>query len=330
MVESSGLLNRRRPLKSTGGSNPPLSARLQVFKIRGSSLRFAEIDGLYQICASASGFSLNWNDHYGAVCAVTATSHFLDTIIGRHVLSQILPAQEMRIDHKGQGLFSLKTNKRRTTQWKMQWLSMLVLANTSRPPCGSGLFWSPSPVIESALCARCQYDYFTPCLRFPGLLNYTDNLPQLGVGPGGAPPSVLAEQFTLTAATDLTVDTTVDYQSQGISCGRPRVSPDQHVDLLRRVHGFIAIRRRASDLRLETPDSRWLLHVWFLCRRNRRTRAAAQIEVFAGGIRLGPGTYTLVENYSDANGSRGDGNTCCDGECHAGKVASRNSPDHEC
>ena len=26
MVESSGLLNRRRPLKSTGGSNPPLSA----------------------------------------------------------------------------------------------------------------------------------------------------------------------------------------------------------------------------------------------------------------------------------------------------------------
>ena len=27
MVESSGLLNRRRPLKSTGGSNPPLSAR---------------------------------------------------------------------------------------------------------------------------------------------------------------------------------------------------------------------------------------------------------------------------------------------------------------
>jgi hypothetical protein len=27
VVESSGLLNRRRPLKSTGGSNPPLSAR---------------------------------------------------------------------------------------------------------------------------------------------------------------------------------------------------------------------------------------------------------------------------------------------------------------
>jgi hypothetical protein len=26
VVESSGLLNRRRPLKSTGGSNPPLSA----------------------------------------------------------------------------------------------------------------------------------------------------------------------------------------------------------------------------------------------------------------------------------------------------------------
>ena len=30
MVESSGLLNRRRPLKSTGGSNPPLSARYVV------------------------------------------------------------------------------------------------------------------------------------------------------------------------------------------------------------------------------------------------------------------------------------------------------------
>ena len=29
MVESSGLLNRRRPLKSTGGSNPPLSASIQ-------------------------------------------------------------------------------------------------------------------------------------------------------------------------------------------------------------------------------------------------------------------------------------------------------------
>ena len=32
MVESSGLLNRRRPLKSTGGSNPPLSARLHLFR----------------------------------------------------------------------------------------------------------------------------------------------------------------------------------------------------------------------------------------------------------------------------------------------------------
>ena len=31
MVESSGLLNRRRPLKSTGGSNPPLSASSSYF-----------------------------------------------------------------------------------------------------------------------------------------------------------------------------------------------------------------------------------------------------------------------------------------------------------
>jgi hypothetical protein len=30
VVESSGLLNRRRPLKSTGGSNPPLSASSQL------------------------------------------------------------------------------------------------------------------------------------------------------------------------------------------------------------------------------------------------------------------------------------------------------------
>jgi hypothetical protein len=30
VVESSGLLNRRRPLKSTGGSNPPLSARIRL------------------------------------------------------------------------------------------------------------------------------------------------------------------------------------------------------------------------------------------------------------------------------------------------------------
>jgi hypothetical protein len=42
VVESSGLLNRRRPLKSTGGSNPPLSARiskgLQVAESKLNSL----------------------------------------------------------------------------------------------------------------------------------------------------------------------------------------------------------------------------------------------------------------------------------------------------
>jgi hypothetical protein len=36
VVESSGLLNRRRPLKSTGGSNPPLSAINNLQAIRPS------------------------------------------------------------------------------------------------------------------------------------------------------------------------------------------------------------------------------------------------------------------------------------------------------
>jgi hypothetical protein len=40
VVESSGLLNRRRPLKSTGGSNPPLSARRKqsTYALRATSV----------------------------------------------------------------------------------------------------------------------------------------------------------------------------------------------------------------------------------------------------------------------------------------------------
>ena len=39
MVESSGLLNRRRPLKSTGGSNPPLSAIHLINQILAGSTK---------------------------------------------------------------------------------------------------------------------------------------------------------------------------------------------------------------------------------------------------------------------------------------------------
>ena len=39
MVESSGLLNRRRVYSSTGGSNPPLSAKVQMYLTDSKSVR---------------------------------------------------------------------------------------------------------------------------------------------------------------------------------------------------------------------------------------------------------------------------------------------------
>ena len=39
MVESSGLLNRRRVYSSTGGSNPPLSAKAQVYLTDSKAVR---------------------------------------------------------------------------------------------------------------------------------------------------------------------------------------------------------------------------------------------------------------------------------------------------
>ena len=49
MVESSGLLNRRRVKSSTGGSNPPLSASLNISKsYRGSwhNFRYLRLAGI--------------------------------------------------------------------------------------------------------------------------------------------------------------------------------------------------------------------------------------------------------------------------------------------